>query len=76
MLDVIVGFLVNLWGFGLEVRFDVVFIDVELVNRMVNIGIEYLLVISIILSKDFFNFYVDLFIIVKGWGVDVVVDYI
>lgn len=75
VLDVIVGFLVNLWGFGFEVCFDVVLIDEELNVCCVIIGIEYLMIEGNMLSKDIFELYVDLFMIVKGWGVDVVVDY-
>lgn len=75
-LDVTVGPLVNLWGFGPEARPDVVPTDAELANRMANIGIEHLSVTGTTLSKDLANLYVDLSTIAKGWGVDVVADYI
>lgn len=75
-LDVTVGPLVNLWGFGPEARPDVVPTDAELANRMANIGIEHLSATSTTLSKDLPNLYVDLSTIAKGWGVDVVADYI
>ncbi|CAH8199536.1 FAD:protein FMN transferase [Vibrio aestuarianus] len=75
-LDVTVGPLVNLWGFGPEARPDVVPTDAELANRMANIGIEHLSATGTTLSKDLPNLYVDLSTIAKGWGVDVVADYI
>ncbi|MDE1239569.1 FAD:protein FMN transferase [Vibrio aestuarianus] len=75
-LDVTVGPLVNLWGFGPEARPDVVPTDAELANRMANIGIENLSATGTTLSKDLPNLYVDLSTIAKGWGVDVVADYI
>ncbi|ATC58272.1 FAD:protein FMN transferase [Vibrio anguillarum] len=75
-LDVTVGSLVNLWGFGPEARPDVVPSDAELAERKNNIGIEHLSATDTTLSKDLPNLYVDLSTIAKGWGVDVVADYI
>ncbi|ASU22906.1 FAD:protein FMN transferase ApbE [Vibrio qinghaiensis] len=75
-LDVTVGPLVNLWGFGPEARPDVVPSDAELAERKANIGIEHLSATDTTLSKDLPNLYVDLSTIAKGWGVDVVADYI
>ncbi|NVD07354.1 FAD:protein FMN transferase [Vibrio sp. JPW-9-11-11] len=75
-LDVTVGPLVNLWGFGPEGRPDVVPSDEELAERRANIGIEHLEVAGNTLRKDIPNLYVDLSTIAKGWGVDVVADYI
>ncbi len=75
-LDVTVGPLVNLWGFGPEARPEVVPTDAELAQRKANIGIEHLTVEGNTLQKDLPNLYVDLSTIAKGWGVDVVADYI
>ncbi|WP_260261196.1 FAD:protein FMN transferase [Vibrio intestinalis] len=75
-LDVTVGPLVNLWGFGPEARPEVVPSDAELAERKANIGIEHLSVEGNQLHKDIPHLYVDLSTIAKGWGVDVVADYI
>ncbi|WP_194437512.1 FAD:protein FMN transferase [Vibrio fluminensis] len=75
-LDVTVGPLVNLWGFGPEARPDVVPSDEELAARRANIGIEHLSVDGTQLTKDIPNLYVDLSTIAKGWGVDVVANYL
>ncbi|MCG7513712.1 MULTISPECIES: FAD:protein FMN transferase [Vibrio] len=75
-LDVTVGPLVNLWGFGPEARPDVVPTDEELAARKANTGIHHLSVEGNKLSKDISNLYVDLSTIAKGWGVDVVADYL
>ncbi|WP_341663108.1 FAD:protein FMN transferase [Vibrio sp.] len=75
-LDVTVGPLVNLWGFGPEARPEVVPSDNELEKRKAETGIEHLSVNGNALSKDIPNLYVDLSTIAKGWGVDVVADYI
>nr|WP_217273527.1 FAD:protein FMN transferase [Vibrio coralliilyticus] len=75
-LDVTVGPLVNLWGFGPEARPEVVPTDEELAARKANTGIQHLTVEGNLLNKDIPNLYVDLSTIAKGWGVDVVADYI
>ncbi|MBY7842403.1 FAD:protein FMN transferase [Vibrio fluvialis] len=75
-LDVTVGPLVNLWGFGPEARPEVVPTDAELAERKANTGIHHLSVEGNKLSKDLPHLYVDLSTIAKGWGVDVVADYI
>ncbi len=75
-LDVTVGPLVNLWGFGPEARPEVVPTDAELADRKANTGIHHLTVNGNSLSKDLPHLYVDLSTIAKGWGVDVVADYI
>jgi len=74
-LDVTVGPLVNLWGFGPEARPSVVPSDTELAERKAMTGIEHLKVEGNSLQKDLPNLYVDLSTIAKGWGVDVVADY-
>jgi thiamine biosynthesis lipoprotein len=75
-LDVTVGPLVNLWGFGPEARPEVVPTDAELSERKAMTGIQHLAVDGNMLKKDIPNLYVDLSTIAKGWGVDVVADYI
>lgn len=75
-LDVTVGPLVNLWGFGPEARPEVVPSDEELAERKANVGIHHLSVDGNKLSKDLPHLYVDLSTIAKGWGVDVVADYL
>jgi len=75
-LDVTVGPLVNLWGFGPEARPDVVPTDEELSARRLNVGIQHLSLQGNSLRKDIPNLYVDLSTIAKGWGVDVVAHYI
>ncbi|MDA0127136.1 FAD:protein FMN transferase [Vibrio sp. MarTm2] len=75
-LDVTVGPLVNLWGFGPEARPEVVPTDEELAARKAMTGIEHLSVVGNTLQKSIPNLYVDLSTIAKGWGVDVVADYI
>ncbi|EKO3469523.1 FAD:protein FMN transferase [Vibrio fluvialis] len=75
-LDVTVGPLVNLWGFGPEARPEVVPTDAELAERKANTGIHHLSVDGNKLSKDLPHLYVDLSTIAKGWGVDVVANYI
>lgn len=67
-LDVTVGPLVNLWGFGPEARPEVVPTDEELAARKANTGIQHLTVEGNLLTKDIPNLYVDLSTIAKGWG--------
>jgi thiamine biosynthesis lipoprotein len=75
-LDVTVGPLVNLWGFGPEARPDVIPTDEDLAQRRAMVGIEHLNVGENTLSKDIADLYVDLSTIAKGWGVDVVAQYL
>ncbi|WP_407702377.1 FAD:protein FMN transferase [Vibrio algarum] len=75
-LDVTVGPLVNLWGFGPEARPDVVPTDEELAARRANVGIRHLTIEGNSLRKDIPDLYVDLSTIAKGWGVDVIANYI
>lgn len=75
-LDVTVGPLVNLWGFGPEARPEVVPTDEELAERRAKVGIQYLQVEGNTLTKSLPDLYVDLSTIAKGWGVDVVADYL
>lgn len=75
-LDVTVGPLVNLWGFGPEARRDVVPSEEALAQRKAKTGIVHLSVEGHTLRKDIPDLYVDLSTIAKGWGVDVIANYI
>ncbi|WP_330960800.1 FAD:protein FMN transferase [Photobacterium sp. 53610] len=75
-LDVTVGPLVNLWSFGPEARPEVIPTDADLEERRKEVGIEHLKVAGNTLIKDLPGLYVDLSSIAKGYGVDVVADYI
>nr|WP_246225677.1 FAD:protein FMN transferase [Vibrio agarilyticus] len=75
-LDVTVGPLVNLWGFGPEARPERVPTAAELDARRAMVGIELLTLDSNALSKARSDLYLDLSPIAKGWGVDVVADYL
>ncbi|MGF1719860.1 FAD:protein FMN transferase [Vibrio kyushuensis] len=74
-LDVTVGPLVNLWGFGPEARPETIPTGEELAARKAMIGIHHLSATSTSLSKTLPSLYVDLSTIAKGWGVDVVAEY-
>lgn len=75
VFDIMVGFLVNLWGFGLENWFYIIF-DFEVMKKVWNcVGFDGLLLyiddFQVEKSKDL---YFDLFVIVKGYVVDWVVQ--
>ncbi|MDC0609922.1 FAD:protein FMN transferase [Vibrio sp.] len=73
-LDVTVGPLVNLWGFGPNARPEKVPTDEQLELAKERVGIQYLKVDSrsLSVSKTVPDLYVDLSTIAKGWGVDLV----
>ncbi|KEY60643.1 FAD:protein FMN transferase [Serratia sp. DD3] len=75
-MDVTVGPLVNLWGFGPEGRPDKVPSDEQLALRRSWTGSEHLAVEGNALVKRIPELYVDLSAIAKGYGVDVVVEYL
>ncbi|HHR5847506.1 TPA: FAD:protein FMN transferase [Providencia alcalifaciens] len=75
-LDVTVGPLVNLWGFGPEGRVTKAPTDEELEKRRAWIGIDKLSVQGNNLIKTIPELYVDLSSIAKGYGVDVVAEYL
>jgi len=77
-LDVTVGSVVNLWGFGPEGRPDKVPTEAELEKRRAWIGIDKLAVEQKqdALIKTIPELYVDLSGIAKGYGVDVIADYL
>lgn len=75
-LDVTVGPLVNLWGFGPEGRPDTVPTEAEITKRRAWVGIDKLAVENGALVKRIPELYVDLSSIAKGYGVDVVAEYL
>ncbi|MBC8952062.1 FAD:protein FMN transferase [Xenorhabdus sp. PB62.4] len=75
-LDVTVGPLVNLWGFGPEGRITKAPTDEELATRRAWTGINNLSVEGNNLIKSIPELYVDLSSIAKGYGVDVVAEYL
>lgn len=75
-LDVTVGPLVNLWGFGPEHRPDVIPTDEVLSTTKQRIGLDKLSLNGNLLSKSVPDLYVDLSTIAKGYGVDIVADFI
>ncbi|MDU3890743.1 MAG: FAD:protein FMN transferase, partial [Serratia liquefaciens] len=75
-LDVTVGPLVNLWGFGPEGRPDKVPSAAALEQRRAWTGIDKLSVQGNALVKRIPELYVDLSSIAKGYGVDVIAQYL
>jgi thiamine biosynthesis lipoprotein len=75
-LDITVGPLVNLWGFGPEQRPETVPSDEDLANARARVGLDYLHLVGNQLSKDTPNLYIDLSTTAKGYGVDVVAELI
>ncbi|CUA83647.1 FAD:protein FMN transferase [Pseudidiomarina woesei] len=70
LLDVTVGPLVNLWGFGPLARPDKVPTETELAEVRDQIGYQHLSVDNHQLRKAIPDLYVDLSTIAKGYGVD------
>lgn len=75
-LDITVGPLVNLWGFGPEQRPEKAPNDELLELTRTRIGLKNLHLAGNQLSKDIPDLYVDLSTIAKGYGVDVVAELI
>jgi len=75
-LDITVGPLVNLWGFGPELRPEKVPTESVLVNTLARVGLKNLHLSGTQLSKDIPNLYVDLSTTAKGYGVDIVAELI
>ncbi|KEY91546.1 thiamine biosynthesis lipoprotein [Candidatus Photodesmus blepharus] len=74
-LDITLGPLVNLWGFGPEAKFVDVPTSAELKECQASIGIHHLNVTDLAISKKLPGLYIDLSAIVKGWGVDVIANH-
>lgn len=75
-LDVTVGPLVNLWGFGPDAQPETIPSDEQLSALKDSVGIEWLAVTETGLQKKKPQLYVDLSTIAKGWGVDVLANYL
>jgi len=75
-LDVTVGPLVNLWGFGPEQRPDKVPSDKVLTATKKRVGLQNLVLEGNLLSKTIPDLYVDLSTTAKGYGVDVIAELI
>jgi len=73
-LDVTVGPLVNLWGFGPEHRPETVPSEEMLAATQKRIGLQYLSLEGNKLTKAIPQLYVDLSTTAKGYGVDVVAE--
>lgn len=73
-LDVTVGPLVNLWGFGPEYRPETVPSDDLLASTKARTGLDKLVLADHKLAKALPSLYVDLSTIAKGYGVDMVAE--
>ena len=76
LLDITVGPLVNLWGFGPEMRPETVPSQQQLAEAKARIGLQYLVLKAGLLQKTKPDVYIDLSTIAKGYGVDLVAEYI
>ncbi|WJG08992.1 FAD:protein FMN transferase [Aliiglaciecola sp. LCG003] len=74
VLDVTVGPLVNLWGFGPQARPDKVPSEQTVEQIKLQTGLDKLMVSNDSATKLIPNLYVDLSTIAKGYGVDVVAE--
>lgn len=74
--DITVGPLVNLWGFGPDKRPNKVPSDELIAQRQQLVGSQYLTVDGNTLHKGIPELYVDLSSIAKGYGVDVIAQYL
>lgn len=75
-LDVTVGKLVNLWGFGPDRRMNKVPTKEQIAEIKPSIGIDKLVVSDGYLSKLSPNLYLDLSSIAKGFGVDKLAEHL
>ena len=74
-LDVTIGPLINLWGFGPEARPEKVPSENEINTTRQRIGLQHLSLEGNLLTKAIPNLYVDLSTIAKGYAVDLVAEY-
>lgn len=75
-LDVTVGPLVNLWGFGPEYYIEKKPTEQQVLEARKRIGLQHIKLENGYLSKTIPNLYIDLSTIAKGYGVDVIADLI
>jgi thiamine biosynthesis lipoprotein len=74
--DVTVGPLVNLWGFGPDKKPNKIPSKALIASQIKRVGSQYLTVKNNTLYKSIPDLYVDLSSIAKGYGVDVVSEYL
>ncbi|MDO6428651.1 FAD:protein FMN transferase [Thalassotalea sp. 1_MG-2023] len=75
-LDVTIGPLINLWGFGPEGRPEKAPTQDEIAQAKARIGIDKLTLEGNMLAKGIPDLYVDLSTIAKGYAVDLVAEYL
>ncbi|MCE2569942.1 FAD:protein FMN transferase [Motilimonas eburnea] len=75
-LDITLGPLVNLWGFGPDAKPKHLPTAQQIAERKAITGVEHLSFDGLILYKAIPELYVDLSSIAKGYGVDVLAEYI
>lgn len=75
-LDVTVGPLVNLWGFGPEHQPEKIPSDELVQTTKARIGLDKLTLENGMMAKSIPNLYVDLSTIAKGYGVDLIAEFI
>ncbi|MFO6422857.1 FAD:protein FMN transferase [Motilimonas sp. KMU-193] len=75
-LDITLGPLVNLWGFGPDAKPKQMPTAEQIAARKAITGVEHLTIDGLTLHKAIPELYVDLSSIAKGYGVDVLADYI
>lgn len=76
MLDVIMGLFIDLWGFGLDKKLIKCLSDEVLVVMVVKIGVDKFEFIDVGLMKIIDGLELLFFVIVKGYGIDKVVEVI
>ncbi|MCV2883614.1 FAD:protein FMN transferase [Aestuariibacter sp. AA17] len=73
-LDVTVGPLVNMWGFGPDKRPVTIPSDTEISAVRDFVGIEHISIENGLVTKSHKNTYIDLSTIAKGYGVDAIAE--
>lgn len=74
-LDVTMGPLINLWGFGPDYRPEKVPTDDEIKAAQARVGYKYLTLNGNKISKAIPDLYIDLSTIAKGYAVDLIAEY-
>lgn len=75
-LDITIGPVVNLWGFGPTQKPEVIPSDEQIIATLATTGVDKLEVLDDALIKSVDGLYVDLSTIAKGYGVDVIAELI
>ena len=74
--DITVGPLVNLWGFGPDKRVTKAPSAQLIAEKKANIGSQYITIENNVIYKNYPGLYLDLSSIAKGYGVDVIAEYL